>query len=306
MIPLIALLTFSATTLVAFYVMRPKGDYVRQRLLEGATPNQIAQERVLQGGPIRRLVLPSALRFSALLSRVLPQNIIRGVDRMLVVAGHPMSLLAFLLLWFCSTALAALLVLAIIRVNPDIGATRFIVLGTLLMMLGVALPYGILRRRAKRRSRAIQRALPDALDLLVTSVEAGLGIDSAFALVSERASPAIAEPFNEYLRQVGLGRPRRDALEEVAQRTGAEDFIRLAGTVAQASEVGTSIGDVIRIQAKELRTLRKTRAQEAAQKAPVWMVIPLVFCFLPAMFAVIIVPSILHLLDFVHEIGGGS
>jgi tight adherence protein C len=140
----------------------------------------------------------------------------------------------------------------------------------------------------------------------VTSIEAGLGIDSAFALVSERANPAIAAPFNEYLRQVGLGRPRRDALEEVAARTGAEDFIQLAATVAQASEVGTSMGDVIRIQARELRALRKARAQEAAQKAPVWMVIPLVFCFLPAMFAVIVVPSILHLLNFVENLGGGG
>ncbi|HEU0072746.1 MAG TPA: type II secretion system F family protein [Dehalococcoidia bacterium] len=304
MIPLIALLTFASTTVLALYVMRPKGDYVRQRILEGATPNQIAQERGLQDGPIRRLVLPGAMRFSGFLAKALPQNLVKGIDHLLLVAGQPMSVAGFLSLWFCIIGMGAVIVVAVIRVNPDIAATRFIVLAVMIMTLAVLVPYGILRRRARRRSRAIQRALPDALDLLVTSIEAGLGIDSAFALVSERASPAIAAPFNEYLRQVGLGRPRRDALEEVAARTGAEDFIQLAGTVAQASEVGTSMGDVIRIQARELRALRKARAQEAAQKAPVWMVIPLVFCFLPAMFAVIVVPSILHLLDFVEGLGG--
>lgn len=304
MIPLIAVLTFASTTLLALYALRPRGDYARQRILEGATPNEIAQERDLQGGPIRRLVLPGAMRFSSFLARLLPHNLVRGIDHLLMVAGQPMSLAGFLLLWFTVVAVAALVVAAIIRSNPDIALLRFIVIAVMIMSLAVLVPYGLLRRRARRRSQAIQRALPDALDLLVTSIEAGLGIDSAFALVSERADRAIAEPFNEYLRQVGLGRPRRDALEEVAKRTGAEDFIQLAATVAQATEVGTSMGDVIRVQARELRALRKMRAQERAQKAPVWMVIPLVFCFLPAMFAVIVVPSILHLLDFVENLGG--
>jgi tight adherence protein C len=303
MVPIIALLTFASTALLAMYVMRPKGDYVRQRLLEGATANQIVRGRTLEGGPIRRLVLPSVMRFSGLLARALPQNIVKGVERQLIMANQPMSLAAFLLLWFASACLGALLLFAIIRVNPEMGLSRLIVLGGMILGMAVLVPYGLLRRRARRRSRAIQKALPDSMDLLVTCIEAGLGIDSAFALVSERSTGPMAATFSEYLRQVGLGRPRRDALEDVAQRSGAEDLIRLATTVAQATEVGTSMGDVIRIQAAELRTLRRLRAQEAAQKAPVWMVIPLVFCFLPSMFAVIVVPSILHLLDFVGELG---
>lgn len=302
MIPLIALLTFASTTLLALYVMRPRQDYVRQRLMEGAEANEIAQERGLEGGPIRRLILPSLVRLSALLANLLPQNFVHGIDHKLTVANRPMSLSGFLLVWAGSISFGLLLVGAVIRVNPEISFSRFVVIGFMVMSFAVMLPYGMLWRRARRRSRAIQRALPDAMDLLVTSVEAGLGIDAAFALVTERSSGPIAEAFNDYLRQVGLGRTRRDALEDVAYRSGAEDLIRLAATVAQAAEVGTTIGDVIRLQAKELRALRRTRAQEAAQRAPVLMVIPLVFCFLPAMFAVLVVPSLINLFDFLGGI----
>jgi tight adherence protein C len=303
MVILIALLTFASITLAVTYLARPRPDYVRQRLMHGATANEIARERVLRGGPIQRLVLPSVRRFSAFLASALPQNIVKNVEKQLIMANQPMTLGAFLFIWFTVVAIACLVVLAIIRTNPDIAVTRFAVLAGLIIGLAVLIPYALIRRRARSRARAIQRTLPDALDLLVTSVEAGLGVDAAFALVAERSSGPLAEVFNEYLRQVGLGRPRRDALENVAERSGAEDLIRLATTVSQATEVGTTMGDVLRIQAKELRTARRLRAQEAAQKAPVWMVIPLVFCFVPAMFAVIVIPSILNLLKFIEDLG---
>jgi len=92
-------------------------------------------------------------------------------------------------------------------------------------------------------------------------------------------------------------------LLDVAERTGVQDFVKLATTVAQATEVGTTMGDVLRLEAHDLRARRRMRAQEAAQKAPVWMVIPMALCFTPAMAAVIIVPSILNVLKFVGDLG---
>jgi tight adherence protein C len=164
-------------------------------------------------------------------------------------------------------------------------------------------PYLILRRRARRRQKSVARALPDALDLLVTSVEAGLGVDAAFAMVTERTSGPLSQTFALYLKEVGLGRPRRDALAHVAERTGVPDLIRIAASVAQAEEIGTTLGDVLRTQAEDLRLLRRQRAQEAAQRAPVLMTIPLALCFLPAMVAVVIVPSILNLMQFISDLG---
>jgi tight adherence protein C len=97
-----------------------------------------------------------------------------------------------------------------------------------------------------------------------------------------------------------LGRARRDALKYAADRTGVQDLITLAAAINQGEELGTTMGDVMRRQAKELRTLRRQRIQEAAQRAPVKMTIPLATCFLPAMAAIVVVPSILNLLNFLE------
>lgn len=193
-----------------------------------------------------------------------------------------------------------------LRLHSGLSGIQLFVFGGALIFFGVWMPYWLLRRRANARKTAIRKTLPDALDLLVTGVEAGLGVDAAFALVASRVGGPVAETFVEYLRQVGLGRTRREALDNVAQRSGAEDLIRLANTVAQATDVGTSMGDVLRLQAHDLRIERRARAQDAARKAPILMTIPLALCFMPAMVAVVIVPAILNTLKFVRDIGGGG
>ena len=155
----------------------------------------------------------------------------------------------------------------------------------------------------RRRQRSITHELPYALDLIVTCVEAGLGVDAAFAAVTERTSGPISQTLSHYLREVGLGRPRRDALVSAADRTGVIDLMRISAAVAQAEEMGTTLGDVLRVQAEELRLIRRQRAQEAAQRAPVWMTIPLIFCFLPAMGVVVIVPSLITFLNLLFSFG---
>ena len=121
--------------------------------------------------------------------------------------------------------------------------------------------------------------------------------------MTERTSGPISQTFGHYLREVGLGRPRRDALAAAADRTGVDDLIRISAAVAQAEDMGTTLGDVLRTQAEELRLVRRQRAQEAAQRAPVWMTIPLIFCFLPAMGAVIVIPSVLNFLNLLGALG---
>lgn len=302
MIPLIALFTFAATMAVSMYVLRPRENVVRRRILEGATPNEVAGERLLQGSPFARLAWPSIRQLGSALSALLPTNFVREVERQLIMANQPASLGTFLFWWVLFAAIALTAYLLVVT-NSSLTATQLLVTGPLLTVLVLMVPFSMLRRRARRRRKLIERALPDALDLLVTGVEAGLGVDAAFAMVAERSAGPIAETFGDYLRQIGLGRQRQDALSDVAQRTGVDDLIRLSLAVAQSTEVGTNLGDVLRLQAQELRTRRRLRAQEAGQKAPVWMVIPLALCFLPAMVAVIIVPSMLNFLEFVGGLG---
>lgn len=299
----IGILAFLAISLWAWVVLHHKPNVVRERMLAGLY-HEAYRERRLEGNPLHRLLLPMLTRSGSLLARLLPHNLVRSIDHKLMMANEPMPLPVFLALWI-GIITAGVVGFFLASSAVDSGPTQMVSLGIVFILLPVLIPYTILRRRVRNRQRAIVRALPDALDLLMTSVEAGLGIDSAFALVSDKTRGPLAEAFVRYLRETGLGRPRREALLFVAQRTGVPDFVRIANAVAQSEELGSSLGDVLRIQADELRTVRRQRAQEAAQKAPVKMTIPLALCFLPAMIAVIVVPSVINLVNFVGDIGAG-
>jgi tight adherence protein C len=298
MTALIFLTTFAAATFFALYLLQPRPDDVRRRILGAATPNEVARRRTVEGGPVRRLIAPVLQRLGSALSRLLPQNLVRQLDGLLVQAGGRMSLATFLSIWAVAVGAAALLSFMVVRAYSDIGFGIYVVAG-IVMFYGLFTPYVLLLRRAHARRKRIERALPDALDLMLTCVEAGLGVDAAFALVAQRSRGPLADVLTDYLRQVGLGQPRREALEDIAQRSGAEGLTRLAATVAQAGAIGTSMGDVLRIQAAEMRETRRLKAQEAAARAPIWMTIPLALCFMPAMGAVIVVPSIVNLINFV-------
>jgi tight adherence protein C len=239
-------------------------------------------------------------RVGGALAQVLPHNLIRKVDRMLVMGGEPWSRAAFLTVWL---AVATGGVLFWLWVVSGTGASplQTIVLAIPCALFPALLPYARLRQVVLNRQKAIIRSLPDGLDLLTASVEAGLGSDSAFALVADQTSGPLSEAFALYLREIGLGRARHDALRYAADRTGVDDLVALAAAINQGEELGTTMGDVMRRQARELRLLRRQRIQAAAQRAPVLMTIPLATCFLPAMGAIVIVPSILNLLNFIEQ-----
>ena len=303
MLPLIALLTFIAVSLAAFELMRPKPDPVRRRIMGEAGQDEAPRHPRTEGGIGRRLLGPGLGRIGQLLARLLPQNWIRGVDRMLVMANEPWSLPGFLGIWALCIALGVLLLFYIAGSLRNPTATQIFAITVAIFPFAVLLPYARLRNKVKKRQKAIVRALPDAMDLLTTSVEAGLGVDAAFALVTEKTEGPLSETFALYLRQVGLGRARQDALVYVAERTGVPDLIGIAHSVNQGDELGTPIGDVLRRQAEDLRVARRQRAQLAAARAPVLMTIPMALCFLPAMVSVVIVPSILNLVRFVGTLG---
>lgn len=303
MLFLIALLIFAAVSLGAFEVLRPKPDVLRRRIgVDGAVGPEEPRDRTA-GSLLGRTLRPGFAQVGRLLARLLPTRWVRGVNRMLIMANEPWSLWGFLSAWALAVALGVLTVFYIASSGEGVSATQLFGISMLIIPFAVLIPYALLRNRVKKRQKAIVRALPDAMDLLVTSVEAGMGVDSAFALVVEKTEGPLSETFALYLRQIGLGRRREDALINVAERTGVDDLIAIAFAVNQGEELGTPLGDVLRFQAQELRTIRRQRAEAAAQRAPVLMTIPLALCFLPAMVAVVIVPSILNLVRFVGDLG---
>jgi len=157
--------------------------------------------------------------------------------------------------------------------------------------MGAYLPKMWLGGRVKGRQKAIGKSLPDAFDLIVTCVEAGLGLEAALARVAEKTPGPFGEELAICLREVSLGKLRREALKELAERTGVPDLTGFINAVVQAESMGTSIGTVLRVQAEQMRMKRRQRAEQQAHAAPVKMMFPLVLCLFPTLFIVILGPA---------------
>lgn len=160
-----------------------------------------------------------------------------------------------------------------------------------LFLLGAYVPYVIIRGRVKSRRKKMLRALPDAMDLLTTCVEAGLGIDAAMARAGEKVKEPLGEEFRVVLRTMALGRTRREALQQLAQRTGLPELETFTNALVQAETMGVSVGQVLRVQADAIRVQRKQRAEQQAAKAPVKIIVVLALFIFPAMFIIILGPA---------------
>jgi tight adherence protein C len=172
--------------------------------------------------------------------------------------------------------------------------------------MGYVLPSFHLGRRTKKRQKEMQKALPDALDMLVVSVEAGLGLNQALVRVSEeidRLSPVLSEQMSLVNYEIRAGTAREEALRNWAERTGLADIASLAGMLIQTDRFGTSVAQALRIHADTMRTKRRQRAEEAAAKTTIKLIFPLVFCIFPAMFVVILGPALIQIIGALKGFG---
>ena len=177
------------------------------------------------------------------------------------------------------------------------------------MAIGWVLPGMALARMAKRRQHRIRLSLPDALDLLVVSVEAGLGLDQALQRVAEElvhAHPELCDELRLINLELRAGKARSEALRNLAERTGVEDLSSLAAMLIQTDKFGTSVARSLRVHSDTLRTKRRQRAEEAAAKTGVKMVFPLVFCIFPAIWVVTIGPAAIKFVEVLFPLGKGK
>lgn len=177
------------------------------------------------------------------------------------------------------------------------GGSWTLVIPLLLGLGGLFTPEIYLSHATQRRGQLVTLALPESLDLLALTVQAGLGLEQALTEVSAEVPGPLGEEFERVLKEQQLGRSRREALEALRLRTSSEDLARLVAALLHAEELGTPLSTTLRTQATELRRRRRARARERAGKAPVKLLFPLIFCILPAMFVVIIGPGILSILS---------
>jgi tight adherence protein C len=177
---------------------------------------------------------------------------------------------------------------------PTETAALYLLLGA---AAGFTFPQFALSRRVRKRQEEILAAMPYALDLLTITVEAGLGFDAALSYAMRKMKGPLMEEFAKTLNEIRLGKPRLEALEDLASRTGVEDLKVFMTAIVHASRLGSSITNTLRVQADALRTRRRQRAQEMAMKAPVKMTFPLVFLIFPALFAVVLGPGFHSILN---------
>ena len=231
------------------------------------------------------------------LGNLLPKSIFKGVEKNLVTAGEPMTMQGFLtMVVVASASSTGLGILIVITAGIALGTTGVGIL-VATSLLGFYLPFYLIKSRAKQRQHAIIKSLPDAFDLITTCVEAGLGLDAALARVAEKVEGPFALELSRALRDIALGKSRRDALKELGLRTNVPDLIQFTNAVIQAEAMGSSVGQVLRVQAEQLRVARRQRAEQAAYKAPVKMLFPLVLFIFPSLFIVILGPAIITIMN---------
>jgi tight adherence protein C len=173
------------------------------------------------------------------------------------------------------------------------------------VVAGFILPDLWLSRQAQARQQLLRLALPDALDLVVICVEAGLGLDQALLYVSQElriAHPELCEEFDIVNAEMHVGKTRIEALRSLATRTGVDDIQALVATLIQTDRFGTSVAQSLRVHSDDLRTKRRQRAEEKAAKTTVKMLIPLVFFIFPALFVVILGPAVINLLHLLGQL----
>jgi tight adherence protein C len=270
----------------------PSKDAVQQRLEQLIVQPKTLEELELQQPFFERVFRPLVQRLARIASRGGQGGLIARAEANLEKAGYPgglrgadwmgVKLLSVLIFGVG----VALLMLATGRVQLAL------VFGLGGAALGYMIPEFWLGGRARKRSFEMVLQLPDALDLLTISVEAGLGFDAALAKVVEKMEGPLVMEFRQALAEIRMGRSRRDALRDVVARADAQPISNFIGAIIQAEQLGVPIAKVLQIQSQQLRIERRQRAEEMAAKAPVKMLFPMVGCIFPTIFIVILGPAI--------------
>src|SRR6059058_4953189 len=270
---------------------------VQQRLsVYGGEKPLTVEEIELQRPFSERVLRPAIERLGSLLSRSTPQKARQDLLNRLELAGRPGNLTPedFVAVRLVVAAVMAALGLLIgLLLGNPVYLVISLVAGTI---LGYYLPVLWLKQKVDGRRTEVQKGLPDALDLLVICVDAGLGFDAALARVTDKYKNALSELLSKALREVSLGRPRLEALDEMGRNSGVEDLHNFIQAVIQSEQFGTGIGKILRIQADEMRRKRRQRAQERGAQATLKMMLPMVGCIFPTLWIVLLGPAVLILM----------
>ncbi|HEY3181589.1 MAG TPA: type II secretion system F family protein [Gaiellaceae bacterium] len=298
------LLAFALITLgLAVYLLGEVATYpARQQMLSVRRASGYGRARMV-GAPTaqlkfrERVLVPSVARLASMALRLNPKATVESIATRLNAAGlsSRISPTQFLAAKGALAIAAALFAITVGIVNAPVFG---IVFAPLLAGVGFFVPDAALTLRTRGRREGIKAELPDALDLLAVSVEAGLGFDGAVTKLTEYMDGALVEEFAQTLGEIRIGESRHEAMKKMAERVATPEIASFVRSVVQADQLGISLGRILRVQAADSRLRRQAAAEEKAMKAPIKMLFPTVLFIFPAMFLVILGPALLNLSQY--------
>ncbi len=261
-----------------------------------AAPEEMMIE--LEAGFSDRVLFPLLARTQRMGRRLTPEDASERIREKLELAGNPRGwtverVMAGKVVGF-GLGLVISLTLALLMGLSFLMTMAFVVAASL---AGYMAPNMYLYQAMHDRSEKLQRSLPDAIDLLTISVESGLGFDAACAQVARNTDGPLSEEFARMLQEMQIGRGRSDALRSLADRTNLPDLQSFVSAMVQADAFGIPIGQVLRVQSSEIRVKRRQWAEEQAQKVPVKILVPLIFCILPCLFIAVLGPAGISMME---------
>lgn len=244
-----------------------------------------------------RVIIPMVRNLSRLVTKFTPQQQLEATRRKIELAGQTTDPTQFFL-----QKIAFTLILGFAGIFIGFGPMKGAMPNALLFSIGgFVIGYNFLdmslNSKIRKRQENIVKALPDALDLLVICVEAGLGFDAAMGKVYEKWDNELSLAFGRVLREIQLGKVRREALRDMALRMDVPDVNSFTAAIIQAEQLGVSMSKILRVQSDQMRVKRRQRAQEKAQQAPVKMMIPMVLLIFPSIWIVLLGPAVLKLMN---------
>ncbi|RLC90766.1 MAG: type II secretion system F family protein [Chloroflexi bacterium] len=283
-----------------FMIFRGSGSSqsIEDRLNEMAALGQpVSLEEIELSRPFtERVITPMLQGLSELAKNMTPQHSLEQAQHTLLMAGmaHKIQPAQFFLMRIGGAILGGALGILLISLYSDQTVSRRVlaILGGL--ALGYMSPQLWLSSKISKRQENALKALPDAMDLLTICVEAGLGFDAAMAKVAEKWDNELSKAFAKTVQEMQLGKLRREAMRNMAYSLDVPDLTSFVAAIIQADQLGVSIAKVMRIQSEQMRMKRRQRAEEKARKAPVKIMIPLVFFIFPTILIVLLGPAILQ------------
>ena len=292
------------TTLVVVAGVRNSKDLTQDPLAERLAEysqrgESVSLEDIELAQPFsERVVMPFMRRLGDISTRFTPQNVLEQTRKKLELAGNPGQIDAstFMILHFVAAVFLGGLIFVISLFSKTFTLPIKILLVVGFTVLGYFLPDLLLKSRIDSRQKSVRKAMPDALDLLTICVEAGLGFDASMAKVHEKWDNELALAFGRVIREIQLGKLRRDALRDMAERLGIAEMTSFVAAVIQSEMLGVSMAKVLRIQSDQMRVRRRQYAEEQAHKAPIKMIFPMGLLIFPALMIVLLTPAALRLM----------